>query len=300
MGGIAFVFSGQGDQYPGMGMELCSDHKSAAKVFAMCDAIRPGTANQCFYGSDKELSKTVNTQPCLYAMELAAAAVLMDKGIRPGAVAGFSMGELTAAAIAGVFDWETGFRLICRRGALMHGEAVKHNTAMAAIVRLTPEKVTELCKKHDRLYPVNFNCPGQITVSGMLTEFPAFFEEVREAGGRGILLKVRGAFHSPFMEPAATAFAKELEKAKLREPKLPIYSNVTAEPYGDAMELLPKQIKSPVLWEKTVRNMIASGIDTFIEVGPGRTLTNMIRKTDPQVKTYSVSELDSLFSEVLA
>ena len=164
MGKIAFVFSGQGDQYPGMGKELAEKYPPAASVYEMCDSVRPGTSAQCFYGTEEELKETKNTQPCLFAVELAAASVLMEKGIKPDAAAGFSLGEVVAATVAGVFDNETGFRLVCRRGELMQREAEKFDTSMAAVVRLTREQLEELCGKYSNIYPVNFNCPGQITV----------------------------------------------------------------------------------------------------------------------------------------
>lgn len=299
MGKIAFVFSGQGDQFPGMGKDLCEKHESAAALFALCDSIRPGTSVQCFEGTDEELKETRNTQPCLFAMELAAAAMLQEKGIRPAAVAGFSLGEVTAATVAGAFDNETGFRLVCRRGELMQTAAEKFDTSMAAVVKLTPETVEELCGSFSDVYPVNFNCPGQITVSGLSARMPDFFAAVKAAGGRALPLKVKGAFHSPFMNEASEAFALELDKAEIRPREITLYSNVTAAPYGDDVAgLLSTQICSPVRWENIVRNMMADGVDTFIEIGPGKTLTNMIRKIDAGVKTYCVAELDALLAEV--
>ena len=291
MGKIAFVFSGQGDQYPGMGKELYEQYESAASVFQMCDHLRPGTMQQCFTGTAEELKETVNTQPCLFAMELAAAAVLLEKGVKPDAVAGFSLGEVAAATAAGIFDLETGFRLVCRRGQLMQKEAEKFDTAMAAVVKLSPETVMELCAMFPDIYPVNFNCPGQTSVSGLSSQMPAFTAEVRAAGGRVLPLKVKGAFHSPFMAEAAAAFAGDLAKADIHQASIPLYSNVTAEPYAEnAAALLSKQIASPVQWEKLIRNMIAAGIDCFLEIGPGKALTNMIRKIDPQVTACTVTE----------
>lgn len=291
MGAVAFVFSGQGDQYPGMGKELCQRYPAAAKVFAICDAIRPGTAEQCFSGTVEELKETVNTQPCLYAMELAAAQVLLAKGIRPDAVAGFSLGEVAAAAFAGCFDLETGFRLVCKRGQLMQAESEKHDTAMAAVVKLTAEEVTQLCRQFSDVYPVNFNCPGQTTVSGLSEQMPGFFAAVKAAGGRAIPLKVKGAFHSPYMAEAAKAFGQELAKAGMKLGNIPLYSNVTAALYEEnPAALLAKQIESPVQWEKLIQTMISAGIDTFVEIGPGKTLTNMIHRIDGKVKAYSVTE----------
>ena len=291
MGAIAFVFSGQGDQYPGMGKELYDTYGAAADVFDMCEALRPGTVRQCFEGTADELKETKNTQPCLFAMELAAAEVLMEKGIMPNAVAGFSLGEFTAATVAGIFDRETGFKMVCKRGELMQTEAEKYDTAMAAVVKLTVQQVYELTAKYDRLYPVNFNCPGNITVSGLAEQMRAFSADVKAYGGRVLPLKVKGAFHSPFMAHAAEAFCTELEKLIFSRPMFPLYSNVTAQLYDDdPAQLLAKQIESPVQWENIIRNMIASGVDTFIEIGPGKTLTNMIRKIDFSVKAYTFVE----------
>lgn len=297
---IAFVFSGQGDQYPGMGKELVPKYPVAASVYEMCEGIRPGTTLQCFSGTQEELKDTKNTQPCLFAMELAAASVLMiDKGIFPDALAGFSLGEMVAATVAGIFSNETGFRLVCNRGELMQHEAEKNNTSMAAVVKLTAEQLQKLCENYTDIYPVNFNCPGQITVSGLSSQMADFLADVKATGGRAVPLKVKGAFHSPFMNEAASAFKKELAKADVKNPQVPLYSNITGEHYANnnAVELLSKQICSPVQWEKTIRNMIVDGINTFIEIGPGKTLTNMIRKID---ETVNAKNIDEFLAEVEA
>lgn len=291
MGKVAFVFSGQGDQFPGMGKDLYEKYPVAKKIYDLCDEIRPGTSDQCFSGTEEELKETKNTQPCLYAMELAAASVLMEKGITPDVVAGFSLGEVVAATVSGAFDNETGFRLVCKRGELMQSEAEKLDTSMAAVVKLTPEQVRAVCSKYSDVYPVNFNCPGQITVSGLSSQMTAFFVDVKAAGGRAIPLKVKGAFHSPFMKAAAESFAEELKKAEVKERSITLYSNMTAEPYADdVVGLLSSQICSPVQWETIIRNMVSDGVDTFIEIGPGKTLTNMIQKISTDVKAVNITE----------
>ena len=221
MAGIGFLFSGQGDQFPGMGKALYDTYPAAKQVFDACEALRPGTLDQCFRGTEEELKQTANTQPCLYALELASAAVLRERGIVPAAAAGFSLGEIAAAAAAGLYDLETGFRLVCRRGALMQRAAGNFDTSMAAVVKLTPETVRELCGRYSQVYPVNFNCPGQITVSGLREQMVPFSADVKAAGGRAIPLKVAGAFHSPFMNEASRAFAGELDRVPLAAPRIP-------------------------------------------------------------------------------
>ena len=291
MGKIAFVFSGQGDQFPGMGKDLYEKYPVAKEIYDLCDEIRPGTSAQCFNGTEEELKETKNTQPCLFAMELAAASVLIGKGITPDVVAGFSLGEVVAATVSGTFDNETGFRLVCKRGELMQSEAEKFDTSMAAVVKLTAEQVQDVCSKYSDVYSVNFNCPEQITVSGFSSQMADFFSDIKAAGGRAIPLKVKGAFHSPFMKAAAESFAEELKQSVTKERNITLYSNMTAEVYTDDVEsLLSAQICNPVQWEKIIRNMISDGVDTLIEIGPGKTLTNMIKKISADVKAVNIME----------
>ena len=161
---------------------------------------------------------------------------------------------------------------------------------MAAVLRLSKEETEELCKKYPQVYPVNYNCPGQITVSGLAEQKEAFLSAVKEAGGRAVPLSVSGAFHSPFMKQAAEDFAAVLSSCSLKKSIIPVYSNMTAMPYKEEPEkLLSGQIKSPVLWEALITQMIADGIDTFIEIGPGKTLTNMIRKISPLADAHPFS-----------
>ncbi len=291
MGKIAFVFSGQGDQYSGMGKELYEQYPAAKAVFDLCDTLREGTSKQCFEGTAEELKETKNTQPCLFVMELAACETLKSKGIEPEAVAGFSLGEVVAATVSGAFSQEDGFKLVCKRGELMQTESEKYDTSMVAVVKLTNKQVEEVASKFENVYPVNYNCPGQITCSGFTAEIADFVERVKSAGGRAVPLKVKGAFHSPFMKDAAEAFKAEIENAYIKQREIPLYSNKTAEVYTDNVaELLSSQICSPVKWEQIIRNMIDVGFDTFVEMGPGRTLTNMIRKIDANVKALTVFE----------
>lgn len=295
MGKIAFVFSGQGDQYPGMGLELYEQVPAAAKVLDALEALRPGTLDQCFRSDAETLKQTNITQPCLFAMESAAAAALCECGIRPDAVAGFSLGEIAALTFSGAVSLEDGFRLVCKRGELMQRDASKADTGMAAVVKLSDEQVIELCAGFDHVYPVNFNCPGQVSVAGLKDELKDFMPAVKAAGGRAIPLKVAGAFHSPFMSEAAEDFLPVLKDTAFNTPSVALYSNFTGAIYeGDFADLLSKQICNPVRWVSIIRAMIADGVDTFIEMGPGKTLCGLIGKIDPSVKTFNVKDCESL------
>lgn len=295
MGKIAFVFAGQGAQFPGMGQELAQCSPAAAQIFAQVDALRPGTSAQCFEGSEEELKETKNTQPCMFAVELACAAALEEGGLKADMAAGFSLGEIAALTYTGAVDLATGFHLVCRRGELMQAAAEEQPTAMAAVLKLPNEKVEELCGQFEQVYPVNYNCPGQVSVACAKEQLAPFSAEVKAAGGRALPLKVRGGFHSPFMASAAQGFAQVLADSAVGQPQLPLYSNRTGEVYaGDPKELLSQQISSPVRWETIVRNMIAAGADTFVELGPGKTLCGLIGKIDSTVKTYALSGQEDL------
>ncbi len=295
MGKIAFVFSGQGAQYTGMGRELYECSPAAKAVFDMADSIREGTSNQCFEADKETLSITVNTQPCVFTADLAAAAAVAEKGIRPDYLAGFSLGEIAALGFGGVMSYEEAFRLVCKRGELMDKAAKENEGAMVAVMKLTPEKVEELARQFDSTYPVNYNSPAQTVVATTKENADKLVEAVKAEKGKGVKLAVSGAFHSPFMRSAAEGLGEYLADKELKTPEIPIYSNVTAQPYsGDIKQLIKAQAESPVQWQKTVENLIAEGVDTFIEVGVGKTLAGLIKKINKDVRVFNVENSETL------
>ncbi|MFZ5974018.1 MAG: ACP S-malonyltransferase [Bacillota bacterium] len=301
MGKIAFVFSGQGAQYGGMGEELSGCSPAAKKVFDMADGIRAGTSRQCFTADKEELAITANTQPCVFCVDLAAAESLKEAGVMPDAAAGFSLGEIAALTFAGVFAPPDAFAFVCKRAGFMQKAAEKTNGAMAAVLRLSNEKVEELCSAYEKVFPVNYNCPGQLVVAGEKSALDSFCGGVKTAGGKAVLLPVGGGFHSPFMDDASDELYNELGDYALHPPVIPVYANRTAQPYGhDVKGLIAMQVKSPVLWQKTIENMVQDGIDTFIEVGPGKTLCGFVKKIAPHVHTYNVENKETLDSTLRA
>ena len=256
MAKTALVFSGQGAQFSGMGRELYECSPAARAVFDMAETIRPGTKAQCFEGTSEELSVTINTQPCVFITDLAAAAAVVEKGIRPDFVAGFSLGEIAAIAFAGMLSYEDAFRLVCKRAELMDKAAKDCPGAMAAVMKITPQQTEEICSSFSRAYPVNYNSPAQTVVAADVSEIDALCEKVKEMKGKAKKLAVSGAFHSPFMDEASKGMADYLQK--------------------------------------TVENMIEAGADRFIEVGVGKTLTGLIKKIDPQVNAVNIDNKEGL------
>ncbi|NLV58315.1 MAG: ACP S-malonyltransferase [Clostridiales bacterium] len=295
MGKIAFLFAGQGSQGTGMGRALAEISNAANRVFTMAEVLRPGTRSQCYGGSKEDLSITVNTQPCLFCVDLAAAEALRECGISPYAVAGFSLGEIPALAFAGMLSMEDAFRLVCLRAQVMHACTQGKDGGMMAVMGLPTEMVEAFCRESTELFAVNYNCPGQLVVAGRKSKLAQLGDRVREAGGRGIVLAVSGAFHSPDMVQAQVALQAYLEQTHLAAPAIPVYANLTARPYAPPYaRALASQAAQPVRWQETLENMAADGVTTFIEVGPGKTLSGFVRKTLPNVVALNVEDAESL------
>lgn len=298
MGKIAFLFAGQGAQSVGMGKDLYDNNAAAKAAFDMGEAIRPGSETMCFEGPGEALTQTENTQPCLFLTDLACARALEAAGIKADVAAGFSLGELPALSFAGVLSDDDAFRLVTLRGQKMSECAAKHPGSMVAALKLDNAKVEEVCAGFKNVYPVNYNCPGQLSCAGAVEELDAFVDAVKAAGGRAVKLAVSGAFHTPFMAETTQALAAKLETMQVNAPELTLYSNLTGEVYPSQkeqiIETVSKQASNSVRWENTIRNMAADGVDTFIEVGAGTTLSGLVKRTLTDVRVFNVCDMATL------
>ena len=293
MGSIAFLFAGQGAQHPAMGVDLIEASPAAAEVFAIADEVRPGTSEQCRSASKEELSQTENTQPCVFVHDLAAATALRERDVVPAACAGFSLGEVAALTFAGAFDTRAGFERVCERAALMAAAAERHPGGMRAVIKLDAVQVEGLAKQAgEDCWPVNYNSPQQTVVAGASEALQELDVLVKEAGGRAMKVAVSGAFHSPYMAEATEGLATYIQAGHAPSPLLiPVMANMTAAPYPAdpraASDVLANQVSHAVRWVDTLHALQDQGIDTFIEVGPGKPLSGLVKRTLSDVRVYS-------------
>jgi [acyl-carrier-protein] S-malonyltransferase len=304
MSSIAFLFPGQGSQYVGMGQDLFQADPAARRLFELAEQTTGLPLQRlCFTGPMEELTLTVNLQPAVTVINLCLCQALAAAGVVPQAVCGHSLGEYGALFAAGVLSAADTLAAVAMRGRLMHREAEKYPGAMAAVIGLTPEKLQGLVRPLAKEGPValaNFNTPEQTVVSGSPEMVAKAGNLAKAEGARVVPLKVSGAWHSPLMEGASADFTACLERLDFKVPRLPVYLNATAAPETKP-ELLRQrmsaQLTSPVRWAELILNLQASGVDTWVEVGPKNVLTGLVRKIlpqEPKESFYNVENLESL------
>lgn len=289
----ALVFPGQGAQYPGMGKSLYEESAEARELFAKAnDILGFDIATIMFEGPAEELVRTSVTQPAIYIHSVISAIVhgaIDDAGM----TAGHSLGEFSALAAAGAISFEDGLRLVAVRANAMQKACDQEESTMAAILGLEDGQVEEICAKVDGVVPANYNTVGQLVISGSKEGIAQAIELAQEAGARRALeLSVNGAFHSPFMEPARLELAEGIEATEVQDARIPVFQNVTAQAHTDAAEIkanLLKQLTAPVRWTQTVQNMLAAGATEFVESGPGKVLSGLVKKVDRTIPVSQIS-----------
>jgi len=301
---VAFVFPGQGAQKVGMCKDFYDNYACAKIVFEEADeALGFSISRMCFEGPEEDLRLTRNTQPAILTCSVAALAVMREHGLECEIAGGHSLGEYSALVAAGVMSFQDAVVAVCKRGQFMQEAVPVGEGAMAAVMGLEPDKIVEVCQQVEKecgeaVQAVNFNCPGQVVIAGATKAVDKANEALKAAGAkRAISLPVSAPFHSTLMKPAAERLKEVLDKIVFHDAKFPVVANVTAEPVIKAEEiraLLVKQAASPVKWEMSMRNMIRDGIDTYVEVGPGKTLTGFTRKIDRAMTALNVEDIASL------
>ena len=290
----AFVFPGQGAQFPGMGKDLFESSAIAKERFHQANEILGFEITEIMFGEDAEaLKQTKVTQPAIFLHSTILSEVMCDR-FQPEMVAGHSLGEFSALVAAGVFSFEEGLSLVSERALAMQAACNEAPGTMAAILGLEDEKVESICESTPGVViPANYNCPGQLVISGAVDAVENACESFKEAGARrALLLPVGGAFHSPLMEPAKARLAKAIENTTFNAPSCAVYQNVTAKGTLDADEIksnLVAQLTAPVRWTQSVQQMIADGALHFTEVGPGKVLQGLVKKIDRNMETASGS-----------
>jgi [acyl-carrier-protein] S-malonyltransferase len=306
MGKIAFVFPGQASQYPGMGKELADKYPVARAVFEEADkALGFSISQMCFSGTEEELKQTANTQPALLTCSVAVYRILAEKGITPDFVAGHSLGEYSALVAAGSLKFADAVQLVRKRGEYMQQAVPAGEGAMAAIMGLSPAVVLDACKRAAEgkvCSAANLNSPEQTVISGDASAVKRAVEIASQLGAkRAVILAVSAPFHCALMMPAQEKLEKDLRKAEFGPLRVPLVTNVDAdtETSGDeARDALIRQVTMPVRWEESVRMLIDEGVNTFIEVGPSRVLTGLLRQIERSVGTLNVEDEKSLATTV--
>lgn len=303
MAKIAFIYPGQGAQKPGMGKDFYENSELAKAVYDKASELLQIDMKALCFEENEKLDLTEYTQAALVTTCLAMTKVVEERGLKPDVTAGLSLGEYCAISVAGGMKEEDAISLVRKRGILMQNTVPAGEGAMAAILGMDASVIEEGIKDLEGVTVANYNCPGQIVITGETKAVEKAAEILKEAGAkRAVLLNVSGPFHSPMLKQAGEELAKEMEKVEMEPLQIPYVTNVTAEYVTDIREtkkLLAEQVAASVRWQESVERMIAEGVDAFVEIGPGKTLAGFLRKIDRSVKVYNIGTWEDIDKVVL-
>lgn len=303
---ISFLFPGQGAQYVGMGKDLYDKYEEVRNVYDRVSNILGIDVADLTFNSDEDvLSETHNTQIAIFTMSFGILELLKKNGIEADSLAGLSLGEYTALAYADAFDFETAVKIIEIRGKIMQDNVPEGNWQMAGVLGLSDEDVEKACKSVTKgfVVPANYNCPGQVVVSGDEAGIAELSEKAKELGAKKVsVIKAKGPFHTEKLEVASEKLKLELDKVSMGTPKKTVYKNIDSQKYTEndkISEVLAKHVKCPVRFSGIIQNMIDEGVDTFVEIGPGKVLTSLVKRVSRDVKLLNINNVESLEQAIL-